>query len=115
MSRKGNLNKYHVRIYPEKPKKGEKTCYTWLITATTKSSAIKCAGHLAFKWGIEVRQVTVYGMILPKSRRRWQKFIGDYIRERKKMVKLKELDKQTKRKPYPVKISNLIFNTGQSH
>jgi hypothetical protein len=91
MSRKGKLNKYYVRIYPEKPEEDGKTCYTWLITSTTKSSAIKRAGNLAFKLGIEVRQVTVFGMIIPKSEKRRQKMIDDYIKKRQEMIRLKKL------------------------
>ena len=107
MSRKGILNKYYVRIYPEKPEQDGKSCYTWLITSTTKSSAIKRAGNLAFKLGIEVRQVTVFGMIIPKSEKRRQKMIDDYIKERQEIVRLKELAKQNS---YPIKL-DLILHT----
>jgi len=89
MSRKGSLNRYYVRIYPEKPKVAEKTCYTWLVSATTKSSAIKQAGGLAFKFGIEARQISVFGLIIPKSQKRRQKMIDDYIKERQELSKRK--------------------------
>lgn len=90
MSRKGKLNKYYVRIYPEKPKEVGKTCYTFLVVATSKSCAIKQAGNLAFKNGIEARQATVFGMIIPKSEKRKRKMIADYIKERQEYVRLKK-------------------------
>ena len=91
MSRKGNLNRYYVRIYPEKPKVVGKTCYTKIVVATNKSCAIKQAGNLAFKLGIEARQVTVFGYVFPKSKKRLRKLIDDYIEERQEMVRIREL------------------------
>lgn len=92
MSRKGSLNKYYVRIYPEKPKVIGKTCYTYLVVATCKSGAIKQAGSLAFKLGIEARQITVFGMIVPKSKRRRKKMIDDYIKERQQLRNNKDFN-----------------------
>ncbi len=99
MSRKGNLNQYYVRIFPEKSKEIDraKTCYTYLVTATNKSCAIKQAGNLAFKKGIEARQITVFGMIIPKSEKRRQNMIADYIKERQEIISQKELAKTSSR------------------
>ena len=103
MSRKGVLNKYYVRIYPEKPKEVGKTCYTFLVVATNKSCAIKQAGNLAFKNGIEARQVTVVGWVIPKSKKRLKKLLDDYVKERREIMRQKELSKQ---KSYPIKLVN---------
>lgn len=91
MSRKGKLNSYYVRIYPEKPREIGKTCYTFRVVATNKSCAIKQAGNLAFKNGIEARQVTVFGYVFPKSKTRLKKLVDDYVKERQEMVRVREL------------------------
>ena len=93
MSRKGNLNRYYVRIFPEKSKEigKAKTCYTYLVNATNKSCAIKQAGNLAFKLGIEARQITVFGMIIPKSEKGRQKMVADYIKKVQEIKRQKEL------------------------
>ncbi len=91
MSRKGNLNRYYVRVYPEKTKEIGKTCYTFYVSATNKSYAIKQAGNLAFKLGIEARQISVCGLVIPKSRKRWKMMIDDYIKDRVEYLRLKKL------------------------
>jgi len=82
MSRKGQLNQYYIRIYPENPKIVGKTCYTKKVVATNKSCAIKQGGDLAYKLGIEAKQITVIGFVFPKSKYRLGKMIKDYIKER---------------------------------
>ena len=103
MSRKGKLNKYYVRIYPEKPKEVGKTCYTTLVVATNKSCAIKQAGNLAFKNGIEARQITVFGWVIPKSKKRLKKLLDDYIEERQEFIKAKKLKPLIEKSAYPIK------------
>ncbi len=83
--RKGQLNRYYIRIYPENPRKHEKTCYTRIIVATSKSFAIKRGGDLAYRLGIEARQISVVGVVLPKSKYRFGKLIKDYIEKRQVM------------------------------
>ena len=82
MSRKGQLNQYYIRIYPENPKLVGKTCYTKKVVATNKSCAIKQGGDLAYKLGIEARQISVIGFVFPKSKYRLGKLIKDYIKEK---------------------------------
>ena len=82
MSRKGQLNQYYIRIYPENPKLVGKTCYTKKVVATNKSCAIKQGGELAYKLGIEARQISVIGFVFPKSKYHLGKLIKNYIKER---------------------------------
>ncbi len=102
MGRKGKLNKCYVRIYPGKPKEVGKTCYTFLVVATNKSCAIKQAGNLAFKNGIEARQVTVVGWVIPKSRKRLRKMLDDYIEGRQEIIKAKQLKRLSKKSAYQI-------------